>query len=80
MKTTNVTEKAFAGNPHARLDEGEVASAMPRRGSLHYNMKTRMVAFVAAAVVVARLFAVTSVTPHPSTAVPGTSVLTVATT
>ena len=61
MKTTNVTEKAFAGNPHARLDEGEVASAMPRRGSLHYNMKTRMVAFVAAAVVVARLFAVTSV-------------------
>ena len=27
MKTTNVTEKAFAGNPHAWFDEGEVASA-----------------------------------------------------
>ena len=43
MKTTNVTEKAFVGNPHARLDEGEVASAMPRRGSLLYVM--RLVAF-----------------------------------
>ena len=37
MKTTNVTEKAFVGNPHARLDEGEVASAMPRRGAVRYD-------------------------------------------
>ena len=30
--------KPYAGNPHVRFDEGEVASAaMPRRGSLLYN-------------------------------------------
>ena len=30
--------KAYAGNPHVRFDEGEVAStATPRRGSLLYN-------------------------------------------
>ena len=38
MKTTNGTEKAFAGNPHVRFDEGEVApAATPRRGSLLYS-------------------------------------------
>ena len=32
--------KPFAGNPHARFDEGEVAStATPRRGSLLYSYK-----------------------------------------
>ena len=30
--------KPDAGNPHVRFDEGEVASAKPRRGSLLYNM------------------------------------------
>ena len=29
--------KPDAGNPHVRFDEGEVASAKPRRGSLLYN-------------------------------------------
>lgn len=28
--------KPDAGNPHVRFDEGEVASAKPRRGSLLY--------------------------------------------
>ena len=32
--------KPDAGNPHVRFDEGEVASAKPRRGSLLYNLKT----------------------------------------
>ena len=33
--------KPYAGNPHVRFDEGEVASAAtPRRGSLLYNLKT----------------------------------------
>ena len=31
--------KPDAGNPHVRFDEGEVASAKPRRGSLLYNAK-----------------------------------------
>ena len=58
MKTTNVTEKAFAGNPHVapsqcygvtgRFDEGEVASsAMPRRNFLLYkNLKSWLPAAV----------------------------------
>ena len=33
--------KPYAGNPHVRFDEGEVASAAtPRRGSLLYKLKT----------------------------------------
>ena len=33
--------KPYAGNPHVRFDEGEVASAaMPRRGSLLYKIRT----------------------------------------
>ena len=31
--------KPDAGNPHVRFDEGEVASAKPRRGSLLYKLK-----------------------------------------
>ena len=32
--------KPYAGNPHVRFDEGEVASAeKPRRGSLLYKTK-----------------------------------------
>ena len=36
---TNVIhrQKPYAGNPHVRFDEGEVASAKPRRGSLLYK-------------------------------------------
>ena len=31
--------KPYAGNPHVRFDEGEVApAATPRRGSLLYNI------------------------------------------
>ena len=34
--------KPYAGNPHVRFDEGEVApAATPRRGSLLYNELTR---------------------------------------
>ena len=41
--------KPYAGNPHVRFDEGEVASAaMPRRGSLLYNIN-KMITFAAVA-------------------------------
>ncbi len=41
--------KPYAGNPHVRFDEGEVASAaMPRRGSLLYKTKMIVVAALAA--------------------------------
>ena len=39
--------KPDAGNPHVRFDEGEVASAKPRRGSLLYRMALRFPAFLA---------------------------------
>ena len=32
-----INGKPYAGNPHVRFDEGGVASATPRRGSLLYN-------------------------------------------
>ena len=36
--------KPYAGNPHVRFDEGEVASAAtPRRGSLLYNLRKTMI-------------------------------------
>ena len=38
--------KPDAGNPHVRFDEGEVASAKPRRGSLLYNKHKLLVAAV----------------------------------
>ena len=42
--------KPYAGNPHVRFDEGEVASAAtPRRGSLLYNTK-KLIAVAAVAV------------------------------
>ena len=34
--------KPDAGNPHVRFDEGEVASAKPRRGSLLYNSSIKV--------------------------------------
>ena len=37
MKNAALSGKPYAGNPHVRFDEGEVASAKPRRGSLLYN-------------------------------------------
>ena len=39
--------KPDAGNPHVRFDEGEVASAKPRRGSLLYNKTIRNLAIAA---------------------------------
>ena len=36
MKNAALSGKPYAGNPHVRFDEGEVASAKPRRGSLLY--------------------------------------------
>ena len=38
--------KPDAGNPHVRFDEGEVASAKPRRGSLLYKQLTVVLAAV----------------------------------
>ena len=37
MKNATLNGKPYAGNPHARFDEGIVASEMPRRGALLYN-------------------------------------------
>lgn len=34
--------KPDAGNPHVRFDEGEVASAKPRRGSLLYKYVNKL--------------------------------------
>ena len=39
--------KPDAGNPHVRFDEGEVASAKPRRGSLLYKKIIGLAAFAA---------------------------------
>jgi len=47
MTNATLRGKPDAGNPHVRFDEGEVASAKPRRGSLLY--KTLKVQFVIAA-------------------------------
>jgi len=38
MTNATLRGKPDAGNPHVRFDEGEVASAKPRRGSLLYNV------------------------------------------
>ena len=46
--------KPDAGNPHVRFDEGEVASAKPRRGSLLYKRIVLSVCAALAAAVVAR--------------------------
>jgi len=37
MTNATLRGKPDAGNPHVRFDEGEVASAKPRRGSLLYK-------------------------------------------
>ena len=44
MKRETSKEPSYAGNPHVRFDEGEVASvATPRRGSLLYKLKKEFV-------------------------------------
>ncbi len=51
--------KPYAGNPHVRFDEGEVApAAKPRRGSLLYKMKRSNVVLAAFAVFAAMSSAV----------------------
>ena len=40
-KTAVLSGKPDAGNPHVRFDEGEVASAKPRRGSLLHKHMVR---------------------------------------
>ena len=78
-KTAVLNGKPDAGNPHVRFDEGEVASAKPRRGSLLYkNQASRVVrrAVFAAAVVMVGVMAQAKVLvydgfycdPHDSTA------------
>ena len=37
LTTSTLDGKPYAGNPHVRFDEGEVASTKPRRGSLLYK-------------------------------------------
>ena len=49
--------KPDAGNPHVRFDEGEVASAKPRRGSLLYTRKKAVAAALTAAITAAPLAA-----------------------
>jgi hypothetical protein len=51
MTNATLRGKPDAGNPHVRFDEGEVASAKPRRGSLLY--KKLLMAVVAAVAAVA---------------------------
>ena len=43
MTNAALRGKPYAGNPHVRFDEGEVASAAtPRRGSLLYKERAKM--------------------------------------
>ena len=48
-KTAVLNGKPYAGNPHVRFDEGEVASAKPRRGSLLYKSLKLVAAVVVCA-------------------------------
>ena len=50
-KREAINGKPYAGNPHVRFDEGEVASATPRRGSLLYKNMLVMIGVLAFAVV-----------------------------
>ena len=52
--------KPDAGNPHVRFDEGEVASAKPRRGSLLYKKLMAIVMSALSAAVTGSLFAAAS--------------------
>src|SRR5574344_1290263 len=47
MTNATLRGKPDAGNPHVRFDEGEVASAKPRRGSLLYMVCKMFSAFTA---------------------------------
>ena len=44
MTNAILNGKPYAGNPHVRFDEGEVASEKPRRGSLLYKTPTKRTA------------------------------------
>ena len=47
MMNATLRGKPDAGNPHVRFDEGEVASAKPRRGSLLYKIDVKYVSDLA---------------------------------
>ncbi len=53
MKNAALSGKPYAGNPHVRFDEGEVASGKPRRGSLLYKNEKKMLSLLAGIVMTA---------------------------
>ena len=57
MTTTTLDEKPYAGNPHVRFDEGEVASEKPRRGVLFRKSAEFTLVLHIAAISVATLVA-----------------------
>ena len=65
-KIEAINGKPYAGNPHVRFDEGEAASAAPRRGSLLYKGKQMsMIAAAAACLNVLGAFTTTAYVPEP---------------
>ena len=59
--------KPYAGNPHVRFDEGEVASAAtPRRGSLLYKKQTWKAAVSAAAIAAGAAIPMAAMADNPS--------------
>ena len=61
MTNAALSGKPYAGNPHVRFDEGEVASVKPRRGSLLYKAAaSRFLAAAAAALSIASAAAATN--------------------
>ena len=62
MTNATLRGKPYAGNPHVRFDEGEVApAATPRRGSLLYKALRGTILAAAAALVAVAVFADTDV-------------------
>ena len=59
--------KPYAGNPHVRFDEGEVASAAtPRRGSLLYKSFARITLVSSLAFAAAELYKAGAAIPSSS--------------
>jgi len=84
MMNATLRGKPDAGNPHVRFDEGEVASAKPRRGSLLYKRMKKTLALACAfgfglAAQAANIYAIakatTGVTPTPPYDTPETAAL-----
>lgn len=60
-----LSEKQYAGNPHTWFDDVVTALATPRRGTLLYKMKKRLVAF--SAMVACSVFGVDMIVPAGDT-------------